>query len=489
MKKLSVAARIFLIYASALGILFLFSILALYFALQLRETPEQIVKENVYSLEAAIHLKRQIFHQKKIIYQMMIKGWDPVLMEDLLQEKENFKSWLSKARAVAYTKEEKDILQELSLLYEKVSSFHNEIAEKKVLPNALANQAIEDYGAMRGLCLQILEINEGLINNAVSQTEMDFRRMNTIILTFLLSGVALSLLAFFSLTRSITRPLRKIMDEAHAADKLFSEEHSKTKGDEIGKLDQHMHHIISLLENSDKTISEQRQRLLHAERLAAMGEISAKIAHEVRNPLTGIRTGIQLIKRQTQSNESFQRKLDRMIEELNRVERIMSDILNYSRPVKPKFRKIDLMRLIKESISLINKDMAEKQVKVETRNYGPLPLEADSDMLKQVFYNILQNAGDNLREGDRVMIRIEDGTSDTTPHIHLVFEDTGPGVEPQELEKIFKPFFTTKPLGTGLGLAICQNIIMEHKGRIWAENGSKGGMKFHIVLPKRQENI
>lgn len=488
MKKPGIATRIFLIYGSALGILFLFSILALHFALQLREAPEQIVRENVYSLEAAIHLKRQIFHQKRIIYEMMIKGWSPVLMENLLQEKENFQSWLSKAKAVAYTKKEKKILQEISLLYEKVNSFHNEIAEKKSVPEALANQAIEDYGAMRGLCLQILEINEGLINNAVRQTKMDFQRMSVIILVFLLSGVTLSLLFFFFLTRSITKPIHRIMDEAHAADKLSMENHSQSKGDEIDRLDQHMHHIISLLENSDKTISEQRQRLLHAERLAAMGEISAKIAHEVRNPLTGIRTGIQLIKRQNQDDESFQRKLDRMIQELNRVERIVSDILNYSRPMRPNFRKIDLIKVLRDSIAGLKSDMSKKKIALETRNYGPVRIEADSDLLSQLFLNILQNASDNLGEGDRVMVRIEEGFSDASPYIHLVFEDTGPGIPPDQLDKIFKPFYSTKPLGTGLGLAICQNIVMEHKGRIWAENGSKGS-RFHIVLPKKQEAV
>ena len=87
------------------------------------------------------------------------------------------------------------------------------------------------------------------------------------------------------------------------------------------------------------------------------------------------------------------------------------------------------------------------------------------------------------------MARVEEGTSDTFPYIHLVFEDTGPGISSEQLEDIFRPFTTTKPLGIGLGLAVCHNIIMEHKGRIWAENGSKGGLKFHIVLPKKQEAV
>ena len=182
-----------------------------------------------------------------------------------------------------------------------------------------------------------------------------------------------------------------------------------------------MHHLISLLENSDKKISEQRERLAHAEKFAALGEIATKIADEVRNPIAGIRTGIQLIKRETESNESFQKRLEQMIQEINRVEKVLFEILNYSCPKTPVFSRIDITKLLKESISDINEGIAEKEISVELRNYGPLIIEADSDMLKEVFSNILRNAVENLSKGDRIMARVEEGTSDTFPCIHLVF--------------------------------------------------------------------
>jgi signal transduction histidine kinase len=488
MRKISIVTRIILIYGSALGILFLFSILAFYFAIQLREGGERIIKENISSMEAAIHLKREIFHQKEFIYRMMTKGWDPVSMENLFEEKENFQSWLSKAKSSVDTEEEKEILDKLSLLYDRVSVFHKQIVEKKTVPENEARQAIEDYGAMRGLCLELVDMNKDFIDDIANKRKMDFKKMNIIILTFLISGVSISMIFVFFLTRGIVKPLRKLMNEAKSAG-LYGEDSTEVKGDEISMLGTHMHHLISLLENSDKKISEQRERLIHAEKFAALGEIATKIADEVRNPIAGIRTGIQLIKRETESNESFQKRLEQMVQELNRVEKVLFEILNYSCPKAPHFGKIDLMKLLKESISDINKDIAEKEISVELRNYGPLIIEADLDMLKEVFSNILRNAVENLSKGDRIMARIEEGTSDTFPYIHLVFEDTGPGLPSEQLEDIFKPFTTTKPMGVGLGLAVCHNIILEHKGRIWAENGSKGGLKFHIVLPKKQEAV
>lgn len=193
-----------------------------------------------------------------------------------------------------------------------------------------------------------------------------------------------------------------------------------------------------------------------------------------------------MIRREAKSDETFQKQLGHMIEELNGVERILSEIISYACPKEPDFHKIDITKLLKDLISEINEGMAEKEIMIESRNYGTLSVEADSDMLKQLFRNIVKNAGENLSKGDRLSIKVEEGTSDAVPYVHLVFEDTGPGIPSDQLETIFKPFTTTKPLGTGLGLAICQNIVMEHKGRIWAENSNKGGLEFHIILPKKQ---
>jgi signal transduction histidine kinase len=489
MKKPSVATRIFLLYGSILGVLFLFSVLSYYFVTLIREEPERIVEENVTSMEAAIHMKRQIFYQKETMRQIILNGWSPELMQKLNEDRENLQTWFTQAWIAAFTDDEQDILMQIQSLNEKISSILTEMGVKKSISKALAVQVIEDYGTMRGLCLQMLEINKKLIGKIMLKRDVAYKRMNIVILTILIGGVSISLILLIFMTRGITRPLHRLVDEAESVDSLKEEDNQKNKEDELDKLDKHMHHIIALLESSDKTISEQRQRLLHAERLAAMGELSAKIAHEVRNPLTGMRTGIQLLKRQTLDNESFQRKLGRMIQDLNRVERIVSDLLNYSRPLKPDLKKTDLMKLVRESVEEISAEMEEKGISVESGNYGSPFLEADPDMLKQVFYNILKNASENLAKGDRVTVRLAEGASDSDPSVHLVFEDTGPGIPPDQIENIFKPFVTNKPMGTGLGLSICQNIIIEHNGKIWVENGSGKGLKVHIILPKRQKAV
>jgi|GEM_PF-1086656 signal transduction histidine kinase len=486
MKKPTVATRMFLIYGSALGVLLLFSILTLYFAVQLYQGTEQVVKENVSSLEAAIQLKRQVFQQKEIVNRMMAKGWDPHLMESLFKERENFQFWLSKAKSSAFSEEEKRVLDKVSSIYAKISAFQQNVAEQKTISEAGAKSAVEDYIAIHGLTLKLIQDNENFIHNTVKKRRMDFKRMNMTVLIFLICGIGISLIFVFSLTRGITRPLNRLMEEAKSIEGLTGGDTGESKGDEISELDQRMRRIVSLLENSDKTINEQRQKLVHAEKLALLGEVAAKIADEVRNPLAGIRTGIQMIRREAKSDETFQKQLGHMIEELNGVERILSEIISYACPKEPDFHKIDITKLLKDLISEINEGMAEKEIMIESRNYGTLSVEADSDMLKQLFRNIVKNAGENLSKGDRLSIKVEEGTSDAVPYVHLVFEDTGPGIPSDQLETIFKPFTTTKPLGTGLGLAICQNIVMEHKGRIWAENSNKGGLEFHIILPKKQ---
>jgi signal transduction histidine kinase len=487
MKKLNITMQLFIIYLLHVIVLFVFLILVLYFAGRIHKGTEKIVKENVSSMEAAIHLKRQIFHQKEIMTQLMTEGWNPLLIGRLFQENENFASWFAKAKSTAYSQKEKEVLDKLSLLYEKTNSIYNEFLEKQTVPVNQAIKVIKDYGAMRGLCMEMLQVNKELVSQTMAKKDQDIRNMNIASVALLMVGFGLLFGLYF--TRSITKPLRKILEDAKSVARSAVNEHDKNIGNEINLLEENIQQILYRLEDSGKTIDEQRQRLLHAERLAAMGELSAKIAHEVRNPLTGIRTGIQLIQRQNPSNEYFQQKLGRMIQELNRVERIVSDLLSYSRPLKPNFHKVDLIKLLKESAGWAAKDITEKQIKLEFGNHSPLILEADSDMLKQVFYNIFNNACENLKSDDRLVIKAEKRTVDSSSYVHLIFEDTGPGIKPDLLDKMFKPFFTNKPLGTGLGLSICQNIIMEHRGRIWAENGSERGLILNIILPQQQEKV
>ena len=486
MRKYNITTQVFVLFALHMVALFVLLALLLYFASRVQHGTERIVTENVSSMEAAIHLKRQIFHQKEVMTQLMTEGWHPLLIGRLFKEEENFESWLEKARDSAFTKKEKKIVDELSASYRKMDAVYKDFLEKREVPVDMAVKVIKDYDGMRELCMQLLDTNKGLIDQTVMKKDAYLRYMYASAIALVMVSFGLLFGLFF--TRSVTKPLRKLVDDTRSVVKYSVEEHEKNIGNEINMLENQMHHITYLLEDSGKTINEQRQRLLHAERLAAMGEISAKIAHEVRNPLTGIRTGIQLIKRQNETDEQFQQKLGRMIQELNRVERIVSDMLNYSRPLKPNFHKVDLIKLLRESASWVEKNLTEKQINLEMADYAPLIIEADSDMLKQVFYNILNNACENLESGNRLAIKIDNEVFDASLLAHLIFEDDGPGIKSDLLDKIFRPFFSTKPKGTGLGLAICQNIIIEHKGKIWAENGNPKGLRFNIVLPKRQES-
>jgi signal transduction histidine kinase len=486
MKKYNITTQVFVLFALHMVALFLLLILVLYFANRIHHGTERIVKENVSSMEAAIHLKRQIYHQKEAMTELMTEGWNPLLMGRLFKEEENFESWLEKAKDSAFTEKEKKIVGELSSFYQQIDAVYKDFLERKGVPVGTAVKVVKDYDVMRELCMQLLNTNKELIDQTMMKKDTYLRYMYVSAIALVMVSFGLLFGLFF--TRSVTKPLRKLVDDTRSVVKYSVEEHEKSMGNEINMLENQLHHITYLLEDSGKTINEQRQRLLHAERLAAIGEISAKIAHEVRNPLTGIRTGIQLIKRQNETDDQFQQKLARMIQELNRVERIVSDMLNYSRPLKPNFQKVDLIKLLRESASWVEKNLDEKQISLEMADYAPLIIEADSDMLKQVFYNILNNACENLGSGNRLTIKIDNEVFDSSSFAHLIFEDDGPGIKSDLLDKIFKPFFSTKPKGTGLGLAICQNIVIEHKGKIWAENGNPKGLRFNIVLPKRQEN-
>jgi len=227
-----------------------------------------------------------------------------------------------------------------------------------------------------------------------------------------------------------------------------------------------------------------KERLAHAERLSSMGEMAAGISHEIRNPLGIIRSSAELLKKKVAKVDPANTIPDIIVEEANRLNRIITDFINYAKPRSPNFAACRVEEVVDKNITFLEAQINEQGYVVKKNYQNSLPeIMADSTMLYQSFLNILINAMQAMPDGGRILIEVGAGDHLVTVH----FDDEGQGIPHENLGKIWDPFFTTKEMGTGLGLGIVKNIVESHGGSIQIVNRPVRGARVTIELPLKQK--
>ena len=223
------------------------------------------------------------------------------------------------------------------------------------------------------------------------------------------------------------------------------------------------------------------RHLAQMEKLSAIGELSAGLAHEIKNPLAGIKGAIEIIRDGLANDHPNRMILGEVLAEVTRIDRIVMDLLSYSKPRKSDFATLDLVALIRQVIALLENlaQTKEIQLTLKSRNETTL-LSADENELKQLFMNLLLNSIEATPRGGSVEVSLEEASDSK---LCVSVSDNGLGILPERLSKIFQPFFTTKKAGTGLGLATCKRIVLDHGGEIRVESEVGKGTRFHIDFP------
>jgi signal transduction histidine kinase len=236
---------------------------------------------------------------------------------------------------------------------------------------------------------------------------------------------------------------------------------------------------------------EERERL--RDRLAALGEMAAAIAHEVKNPLAGIEVMAGILKRQLPESKDAQSILGDIIKEAKMANAIVLEVLEFVRPIRLQVERMSLGDVIKDAIALAGTHAPQGDVKVDIAIPDNLStIQGDPHQLRQLFTNLLTNAFEAMNGRGAVRIDATElpeeeppsvGEGLGGPMVQVNVVDDGPGVPPDVMDRIFSPFFTTKPQGTGLGLAIVRKIVNAHDGRIDVNARASGGTAFRVTLP------
>jgi signal transduction histidine kinase len=235
------------------------------------------------------------------------------------------------------------------------------------------------------------------------------------------------------------------------------------------------------LENSIgyENLKEVYRKLSEAEKFTAIGEFSAEIAHQIRNPLNNIKGAAELLKNEKITFEEREKFLNYLIEEVRRLNQLLQQFLNYAKPKELQFQKVDINEFLTKILKSFEIEFSNFKIEVETKFQNPLPkISLDINEMEKVFTNIITNAIQSMADGGKFLV----STNFKNNFIEIVFSDTGSGIEQENIPKIFSPFFTTKEKGIGLGLSIAEKIVKLHKGEILVESKENSGTTFKIKL-------
>ncbi|MFC1824719.1 nitrogen regulation protein NR(II) [Thermodesulfobacteriota bacterium] len=254
--------------------------------------------------------------------------------------------------------------------------------------------------------------------------------------------------------------------------------------------------LESMVEERTSQLKESHEKLLHQDKMASLGKLSASVVHEINNPIAGILNLTMLIKRMLRESSypqsedrQFKRYLDLMETETRRISRIVSNLLAFSRQAKLALQRLNLNKLIEKTLFLNSNLLKINGVKVTKKLEPRLPeIFGSEDQLQQVFMNIISNAAEVMEANGGGLLTVESQNISKRDKIVISFTDTGLGIARENYSKLFEPFFTTKKegKGVGLGLSVAYGIIEEHGGSIQVKSKANQGTTFEVYLPVKQ---
>ncbi len=295
-----------------------------------------------------------------------------------------------------------------------------------------------------------------------------------------------SLITFFLVWR-FAQPIANLADAARkvAAGDLCVRVADADRNDEMGRLASRFNEMTAELEKK----RDLETKLQQAEKSAVVGRLGSAIAHEIRNPLNYINLTLDHLRSKfapedLEKRAAFEKMTSQLKAEVARINQQISDFLNYSRPAKAELRPTDARKVIEDSLRIVEAQAVEENVRIGIVEHENVPkVMGDPDFLRSVFNNLFINALQAMENsGGRLSIKIY--PDESGEFVNFEVADTACGISPENISKIFEPYFSTKETGTGLGLAIVQKIVDIHNGTISVESKTGEGTKFTVKLPK-----
>ncbi|HEX4350683.1 MAG TPA: ATP-binding protein, partial [Verrucomicrobiae bacterium] len=411
--------------------------------------------------------------------------------EDMKQLKDSEILLVADGRVVASSLPKSDFNGEL------ISRFNGLIARTGTSDSLATTKLILDhrhYIATAGK-LESLDGNAGpgyLMLSSYEQSWAVLKATQQMLLAVGLLGIGLSTIIIYILVHKVTQPLRQLRDSAEAVGRGdYSARVEVASQDEFGELATAFNQMTENIQVSNQelektvtTLKATQHQLVQSEKLSGIGEFVAGVAHELNNPLTSV-MGFSELLQQGEMPEQQRRYLDVIFKSAKRCQKIVQSLLSFARRHAPERKIVCVNEIVESAVEILQYQMRTSNIEVLTQLDSRLPAsEVDSHQMQQVFLNIINNARQAM-EGHQPNGCLRVRTESQDGRVRILFQDNGPGIAPENLKRIFNPFFTTKEVGkgTGLGLSLCYGIVSEHGGSITPYSQVGEGATFVIELP------
>jgi len=385
---------------------------------------------------------------------------------------------------------EESVMQRLSTLRSQTEVFKTALSRVFTLRADRQRREAEEDNAYRSGIDLVAEVNliRSLTHEKLEQrTLAAFTEVaNTRVVMYALLAVTPVVVLGLSLLflRGVTKPVAELLTATRHLKGGDLDYRIPPLHDEYGE-------VAASFNDMAASLKEQYLKMQWAEQLFLLGELSGGLAHEIKNPLAGVKASLEVISADENIPGEDREILQKSIEQIRRIEMLIKNLLNFARPPKPQFMSVDVNSVLETTIT-----MAQRLPLFSDNNGQPIRIvrlldrrvfevTADPFQLQQVFMNLLINAGEAMPRGGTVTVRTS--LNPLTRTVNITVTDTGDGMDPGLAEKIFQPFYTTKAKGTGLGLSITKRLIEQHGGSIQVTNNRDRGASFSVTLPAKQK--
>ena len=383
-----------------------------------------------------------------------------------------------------------DVLERLSDIRNDIDKYKGALSRVFTIRANISRLEAEEDNAFRTGENLILKVN-----NMISVASINLEKKTqsalgniadtkTILYILLAAGPLLAAVIAFIFMRGFTGQVNVLLEATRSLEKGNLDYRIEGLRDEFGE-------VAASFNKMAASLKEQMYKMQRAEQMVVLGELAAGLAHEIKNPLTGIKLSIEILAEKIFTSEEDKVFMLKIINEIKRIDSLIKSLLKFARPPKPNLMDSDVNDILNETVTFSLKHpslSSETSTSINVLKHfdNSLPeIMADPMQLQQVFLNLLLNAIDTMKDGGTLFVKTSYDAGKNAVQIEI--SDTGKGIDEKVIDKIFQPFFTTKPKGTGLGLAITKRLIEQHGGDISAENNPGGGATFKISLPVKKE--
>jgi signal transduction histidine kinase len=433
--------------------------------------------------EMATRMRLIRLHSLIYIMDMTPERWSKVEADQA-----QFESALERFREGTIGELERPVIETIETGYR---SYRQRIQESRLsppLPERLSYvKWYEDHPAkpLVQSCDELLEINRNALRETAEESARGADRTRTQMILLGITGGVGGLVGGFGvawgLSRSITRLSVRLQDVHAHLDHEVASLRLTAEGGNLHSMELQVATILKRVQEVVHQIQRQEGESLRAEQLAAVGQLAASIAHEVRNPLTSIKLLVGAALKGRYPKGLSETDLQVIHDEVGRLERKVQSLLDFARPLESELNKQDIADIVHQVIDLVQERLRQQGVSLHLDiPEQPLAAELDRDQFQGVLVNLIFNALDAMPSGGRLDLRL---VCPTPGRLQLTVADTGPGIDSSVADRLFTPFTSTKTTGTGLGLSVSRRVVEAHGGQLTAANRDGGGACFTVNLP------